>query len=151
MSRFVSVVKFLPALCLFSLLLACNESKKTNGETIACRDSCMVLFRPDSALVERYMTETKDTQFLTSLARHNEYADSLQVQLGGRGIRVVRSTARFIMLDNGRKTQRFEARDEDGFPFGVILSRPDGEPMVHYGVFSAIEYRQMVRTYFNSE
>lgn len=131
-------------------LAHCTSRSSTYGEseTLVCKDKCMIVFRPDSTIIKRLLDTDHDASFTETMSDHLHYTGELQKILAPTDIRYTMSTARFITVDNGRKQVKFDARDKDGFPFGVILSKPAAEPMIQFGIFTELDYQEMIQTYF---
>ena len=139
------------AIGLVGIMSSCQRGATSDVpyETVECKGKCMIVFKPDSNILKKKLEADKEFQFTETLSDHEHYTRELKKMLTGTDITLVESTSRFILVNTGSKQRKFEARDkEDGYPLGVILSRPDGEPMIHFGLFTDLEYKEMIDSYF---
>ena len=139
----------------FSVVVACNsgstsdvnETSANDSATYKCDDKCVITFKPNEQTIKRKLEEDKNHEFTEVVSDHDHYADELKEILKKTDIRHITSTARYITVDNGTSKKTFDTHNKD-YVFGVILTKPNAEPVIHRGIFTDLEYRHFMQQYF---
>lgn len=130
-------------------LTACTQSAD-NTETITCNGECVIVFRPDTTNLDRYLQGDDKMEFLEVLSDYQHYADALKEKLSKANVNFSESDARFIIVNNGTSETKLDTKHND-YLFGVILVKPNAQPEMHHGIFTDMEYQLFMDQYFGTK